>query len=959
MPIEVEVEGLGVLEFPDGTSKDVISSTVKRKVSGVGAPAQSTLVELQRKTNPLFDPSAFDNTDNLPRQLQTPPVARDWMDALVSAFASVSSPGGGMPGPMVQSFEIGQAGVERTAEEKGYTEAFREWFPSVATAPIGGAGTATRLLPMAGQMIKGGAKAGIAEQAVREAITGPRNEAGKQEALDAGERILKSGAFGAGLSGILAPIARIAPTVTEAITEYATSASDKGKRALTTLFRPAFDERVESVSARQARDYIEQVTGIKVPVGVGEAIGTPDVIGKLKNVPENAELTPDALDVIKKRVVQTAMRLSGQGVRESEIADELIGVLSREAQGDLSAPAKQAIKDFTATYKPQVDEAMAEVANEASALIPQTAATPTVLGNRGKGLLQRGLKWFRNEDSKLFNAVKELPEYATAEAGINRTRAWANEMDASAVQQFRGTSDQALSIVDQFERAIEAPESARETIGSLVFQPEGTKQFIQAIGNLKSTQKIDALRRARSLVGESIGNDSVLVGLPNAKKMELYRAMTDDINEGIDKLPSGELASRLQKANEFHSKNVENYMGSDIEPLIADFGAKGGAGPVATIEKLKGKDAPSVLDRMVKAAGPSGQELERTVGQFLFNDVASRAVVNLDAATPSVSPMQAVKLIGELAPEIQKKFFPMLDQVKAIARREAALAKLPNPDEALKTAGIDPELLDEALKSGSSDVQQRLQSAIREKAQLQAKLRESWMSKVVEGDELALTDLAVRNPIELVDQFLNGSFKPKIVKDGIDLLVKTRNTQLIKDLQFRFLDQMIEGAATKGGINAAAIARGLAAPSKTGMAGKMRETTEALFGANETDKLATTFSKLADLDKAATGVTASTPLIEAAARGAGALVAESVRGVGPIGAANQAAWVARMWDRGRYKLAAHLLTTPELRDLAMQPIGKIQRLGWRKVFETFVRAVGGEDVEETIERPSQVPALEE
>lgn len=962
---------LGEIDSSISGSAPAVTTEQKPPVSdGVLAPDEeaelaelqkfeSTLTQLQRERNPLFYPEAFNDIDIVPRQIrpaEAPP--KTWMDAFGRAFASVSQPAGSMPGPMVQDFELGQGGFERAAEAKGYLEAFQEYFPSIVTAPIGAGGQATKLLPMAKQMAVGGMKSGVAEQATREVLRLgsvdwdliPKTEEEVDKALDewhksTRERLLGSGAFGAVLGAALSPVARYSPAVAETIVEYAKGGSEKMKRALATLFRPAFDERVGSVSARQAREYIEQVTGVKVPVGVGEAIGTPDVIGKLKDVPENAELSPDALDVIKKRVVLSSMRLAGQGARDSEIADDLIRVLSQEAQGELSSRARNAVKEFTAIYRPQVEKAMAEVANETASLIPQSVATPTVLGNRAKEMIKRGYRWFKNEDAKLFNAARELPEYATAEGKLTNTKTWANQEDAAAVQQFKGTDDEALSLVDEFGRAIEAPESARETIGSLVFQEEGVGRFIQAIGNLKGTQKLDAMRRARTLVGNTIGEDSILPGLGDAKKMALYEALTNDINAAIDALPTGELASALQKANKFHRDNVEKYIGKDIRGAMEEFGAKGGTAPVATIEKLKSKDGPTILNRMVEAAGPNGKELERYVGQFLFNDIAAKSVTEINAATPSVSPTKAIEEINKLAPEIRDKFFPMLEQIKAISRREAALAKLPNPDTALKSAGIDPQLLDEALKSGSSDVQQRLQAAIREKAQLQAKLRESWMGKVVEGDALGLTELAVRNPSELVDQFLNGSFKPKIVRDGVDMLVRTRNTQLLRDLQFRYLDQLMQGAVTARGINAEAIAKGLAAPSKTAMAGKMRETTEALFGANETDKLATMFAKLADLDRAATGVTASTPLIEAAARGAGALVAESVRGVGPVGAANQAAWVARMWDRGRYKLAAHLLTSPELRELAMQPIGKIQRTGWRRVFESFVRASGVPDVE--------------
>ena len=51
MPIEAEIEVYGILEFPDGTSKDVIQSVVKRKLSERSQPtaAPATTGEMRRR----------------------------------------------------------------------------------------------------------------------------------------------------------------------------------------------------------------------------------------------------------------------------------------------------------------------------------------------------------------------------------------------------------------------------------------------------------------------------------------------------------------------------------------------------------------------------------------------------------------------------------------------------------------------------------------------------------------------------------------------------------------------------------------------------------------------------------------------------------------------------------------------------------------------------------------------
>ena len=881
-----------------------------------------------------------------------PQQPRSWMDAFGEAFSAVGAPAGASVPPMEAGMDVTQeeAAQVRAGETKGATEAFRKWFPDVITAPVGGTlKGAVKLAPMAKEMIIGGAKQGFASQYVRELITPPTQEEIENDPflLGASKRIAESSVLTAVAGGLLSPVARYLPPLAEAVGELFSTGANKVKRAVSTLFfRPAFEERVLEVNARRARDYIEQATGVRVPMGVAEAVGAPDLVAAIK-VPEGAELSTDALDLIKRRVIQETARLSGRysGASADEIAEEIIGTLRQEAEGPLSSSVRKAVKDFTSTYRTKVDQAMAEVANEAAALVPETVATPTVLGNRGKELMRRGYQWFNRKDSAGFNKVRDIPEYPAAEGGIPTVNDWANEMDASAVQQFRGSADEASKLVDQFEREIELPESARETVGSLVFQPEGTSKFIQAIGNLASRQKLDAMRRARTLVGNSIGDDTILPGLGDLAKRKLYSAFTKDIDALIDGLPESGLKQALQSANKFHRENVDNYMGRDVWSAIAEFGKEGGAAPVEVMSRVTSKDGPTFLDRMVKAAGPSGPELERIIGQYLFNDVASKAVADPLAKQATVNAGKAVEVIDSFPAEIKNKFFPMLEQVKAIARREAALAKLPEAEKALSTGAIDPQLLDEALKNGSSEVQARLTAAIREQAQLKSKIRGSWLKAVVDADTLALTDQAVKNPRELVEGFISGAYKPEIVREGIDMLVRNRKTKLVQDLQFQFLDQLMSGAQTRTGINADLIAKGLAPATKQGMPGKLRATTEAVFGKNETDNLAAMFQKLADLDKAGTGITSATPLVEAMARGAGAMLAGNLPGVGPVGAANQAAWLSRTWARGRYAMAAHILTTPELREFATKPIGEMNRRSWRFLFESFARGVGDADSE--------------
>jgi len=55
MAIKVRVEGVGILSFPDGTSRDVISDTVRRYAS---EKAPATIAEMRRREEqPGFNPT--------------------------------------------------------------------------------------------------------------------------------------------------------------------------------------------------------------------------------------------------------------------------------------------------------------------------------------------------------------------------------------------------------------------------------------------------------------------------------------------------------------------------------------------------------------------------------------------------------------------------------------------------------------------------------------------------------------------------------------------------------------------------------------------------------------------------------------------------------------------------------------------------------------------------------------
>jgi hypothetical protein len=104
------------------------------------------------------------------------------------------------------------------------------------------------------------------------------------------------------------------------------------------------------------------------------------------------------------------------------------------------------------------------------------------------------------------------------------------------------------------------------------------------------------------------------------------------------------------------------------------------------------------------------------------------------------------------------------------------------------------------------------------------------------------------------------------------------------------------------------------------------------------------------LEKLKAPIASNDPFVEAMARTTGAAVGAavgSVARVGPIGTANQAAQMVKLAPRVKYKIASYVLSTPELRELAMKPIGRFSKDELNAVLRGTAQAVAATEGEES------------
>ena len=810
------------------------------------------------------------------------------------------------------------------------------FLPEALTAAATTGTIGTRLL--AGGAVGGtaGATAG-AFQAVPELLRGEYGEAAKT-----GLRETAVGAIGGPL---LTETGRALVKPAIAAKEFLTGEGFKG--AMATFFRPRYSPRVGSLETSQLREIIESSTGVKIPVGVAEAIGEPGLVEAIKNAPVGAEVTPQHMESLKRLIVLNATELGGKntGITTDELAKSAVDIL-RKRLGAVSKPYEDAIGTLSAQLKPSIDKGLIDVQNSANALIPGTAATPSFLGNIFRNVEQAGYNFFKQTDAKNFNGLRANPTYQQLKTKTSNAVEWANDIDAEAIQSLRTTPEESSLLVDQFGIKVVSKPSTAITEGIPSTYPPETQKFVAAIGNMAPEQSIDAMRRYRTIIGDSIGNDSILPGISDRAKKQLYNALTKDIEAAVDGVADKEFKTQFQNANKFHRENADNFLGKQVQSIIKNVGAEGGAGPASIARNLESADAPTFLSSIKNAARPEdAAAIDSTAKEYLFNQAAKSG---LDPVTGEISVSKVVNYINGLAPEIQSKFFPNAKQIAGLAKRQSALSGL-DPNKVVSSLTVDANVLSDALGSKAPEVQKTIAEAIKAAGERDKQLRGTILGALKKASSSEVTDIVSQNPKKFIGGIVDGSYTPEQSRVALDMIGR-ESPMLVQQLQFQYVNDLIEKYTTSGVLNTKQLAAELAGESVVGKASDVRNYANAVLGTGKVSSLKSVLDNVSKLEKLKAPIASNDPFVEAMARTTGAAVGAavgSVARVGPIGTANQAAQMIKLAPRVKYKIASYVLSTPELRELAMKPIGRFSKDELNAVLRGTAQAVAATEGEES------------
>ena len=857
--------------------------------------------------------------------------------AMQQAVAESATVAGGFVAPPASPG--GYPTREVSARDK---ELFATGAGMLAAAPIIPAAGAGALATL-GSMALGGAVSGGASALATEAMADAPREGGL---LGSAGRVAKEAALGGLLGGATYPVAKL---IGEAARIGGRLFAQGPKAAAAALFSPKAPHP-GAMEANQARNIIQTSTGIEVPMGVGEAIGNPSLASELSAAHPEAELTQEARDALKRTIVFTATNLRNAGASSDDLAKETVRVLQSEV-GKISKPAETAISELSGELHASIKKGFDEISNEAAALVPGTAATPAIAGTRIKEALNRGYGEFKAIDAENYGAARALPEHKSLKVGTENTRAWANSLEDTTVQKLKEESPQEFSlIVDQFGGGI--PQAGAEqaaAAGGAVpsFLPEGTQKIVGGVKQMSEEQSLQAMRNLRTKIGDSIDDSTILPGLSDREKKAAYAAVTQDINDAVDALPDGALKAAYQKANAYHAQNVDRFIGKSTESALKGVGAAGGISPENLANKLLSADAATQLKLLRDAAGPThAADVTNTAREFLFNHVGEAA---RNSTTGELSVGSMVSRISKLSPEIQAEFFPGLGALKKAANREAALLGL-KPDSVIKTLEVDPDLLQQALQGDAKLVAEKLQAAVKASTKAQQTFKGTIMDALRQGNTTELSDAVARNPAKFVRTVLDGgSFSPDQTKRAMDAIFR-EHPVVGGQLQFQLVDDLLSSYTSAEGINVQRLLADLKPEGRLEKSGILREHVRAVLGDGTFSQLESSVKALAALDKVGSTLTPQSPLIEVAAKGVGGLLG-SVAGpavhAGSIGSANAAAWLARLAPRLRYRVAATILTTPELRQIASQPINRVTVDRLNEIAAATAKAIAASDGEDS------------
>lgn len=702
MPIEAEIEGIGILEFPDGTSDEVIQATVKR-----------TLAQRQQPANPIQQADSQLNQ------------AVQQSSQIAAATAAARAGGGGFISP--------PTGTKETQAEAmaGYA---RYGVPTVAGAATGGLGPAA----MAGYGALGGL-IGTTVAQVLERFSGSRQEMDPKEiaatTLQSAVPVVSGGGIARGIgnvamqagggmaaeairtegenfaSGALVPggVSALTQTVGGVARGLGGIASRAAARSATLEkigTTPTFGQAMPSMAAMEAR-VSSRVGGQELRQTL-EQQGT-DIADTVRSL---TGLEPQGADVLTRRLLEDLGAEEAQAVANasSGLADAR-SILERVRGTAQEQTASRAVQDATQAYEQVIQ----------STLFNGGKPRPFRVVNAGQQIeevAQKARTSIREKADELYseaNKVQDKPAFdLTANVGkgpsfASRAKETLSEIPAIYASGLKNISkllsrDESVFLGQQADPT--APITVARTQKATLSELKGVRDELydfadvagEAIGNTKQSEIRDLAKYLSKMIDsqadEALGNAAAksvrdgdkfyaearpLLDLYGIKKAFVPETMERSqgagvlagkvMNQGLETPAYKNLETLVSKLNSLKAKNVPslsdiNYSirSALVEPSVnvntGDIDFTKLADTLNTVERQSpgalaklGFGSKTQLDRFVKLT----EELKDKPGpEKLIALLDSKSPTGIAVASDAIASLPDLKDIGSVVAKLEK-----------------------------------------------------------------------------------------------------------------------------------------------------------------------------------------------------------------------------------------------------------------------------------------------------------------
>lgn len=656
------------------------------------------------------------------------------------------------------------------------------------------------------------------------------------------------------------------------------------KETVANLFRPV-DLTADQLRTLRSVQTIETATGQQVPISLAEAINSQAISRRMAL--EGAEPDPEVMGQLYELALHRAANTPRGNRTPQEISRQVFDVLDPQRQG-LGKQAEMAVQNFSSRAANSVNNA-----EQRALQVGKTFFAPgrslAAIGNELKDLADDSLQSARTSWNKAYEDARKLPEYSQTVVDLQPLIDFANSTGLNLAKTASGNI-------------------------SVIAAPAGQRAALAAAEDLLNTATLEEARNLASNLSKQIRQSGVLPGVDIRTKAQMAEIAANQIESAVSQSPA--LQKALGAANQNYAQNISRFRGNLSDGILKEVGEGGGLSGEAVISRLTGSNAETNLNLLTDLLGASNIQKGLNLVKEAIVSTASQA--GRKGAGINVGNMFST--INGLPEPVRNKLFPNYANIRNAFITESGIGDIrkavKSPEEYLSSVNADPRFVEQML--GTTDknaLQQLAQKAVQEDVRVKSEL-----------SKLGLDKLAERNSFDIATFVSDPVNQPKIA--NLVSRLSSRKPDVLRDVQSLFIDDLLQKSKTGGAIDGEKLLNLVSAGTPAGpttpgrVASPFFETANTLLGPTgrqELEKVARAIAEMPVPAKTASDVNRG--LINYLLVGyQGGNVAQ-----GTVPAT--LAFLSRLWnakDEVRYRFAAKMLSSPELRKLAMTPVRDVE-----------------------------------